>query len=357
MDVLRYSAVQAETVIKAEINARTTCVTSRSTVLSNCTTCQSIVSGQTATRQAALAAFDTCWVQCREPCLLRRPWETTQWASIQSLTGASLGFKVCDTETQFNCGKCCQWTVPAGVTRARFQLWGAGGGSGVGCCCGGSPYGSTGAYASVIIPVTASTQYTLCAGCAYCCFPSVGGQGRLPGCQSYVTGTGLSGFCANGGVGRLGNMMAEQGVRNSNRLQVWNCIDSGACFCDHGSSYCFSNSCATCGNIQFLPGATYRGEASGSTSVVYGIRGIWPGICWDTNHYGNQCHAPIYGFENTSRCCNCATSGNCCGCVCRAACGILQIPAAGGIMSWNMGGGTGTCGDMGRMGMVCVTYC
>ena len=34
-----------------------------------------------------------------------------------------------------------------------------------------------------------------------------------------------------------------------------------------------------------------------------------------------------------------------------------QHPGMGGWASHTMGGANGICGDMGRMGMVCITYC
>ena len=349
MDVLAYSAFNQQVTLNQQITAKTSCLSTKCS--------------ETAALQAAAAGFDAaaiCWVQCIEPCLLRTPVTgVSYWAQIPSLTGASTGFKVCDAQAQFNCGATCSWVVPAGITRARFQLWGAGGGSGVGCCCGGSPFGSTGAYASVIIPVTAGNTYTICSGCAFCCFPSVGGVGRMPGCPSWVTGTGLVSFCADGGQGRLGNMMAALGGYNTQRLQNPLCTASGPCFCNGGGDFCFTSSCATCGIIPYAPGAAYFGTTNStiSPSIVYGIRGSWSLMCLSTNNYGYECHPPIYGFESTSRCNPSYAGGNCCGYMCRAACNILQVPGAGGFYSHQMGGGTGGCGDMGRMGMVCVTYC
>ena len=112
------------------------------------------------------------------------------------------GFKVCDTTSYKRCNASCNWTVPAGVTCARFQVWGAGGGSGTGCCCGGSPNGGNGAYASIIMPVTAGQTYALCAGCAYCCYTERA-QMTADGDASYVQGQGLTNFCAEGGESNI----------------------------------------------------------------------------------------------------------------------------------------------------------
>lgn len=352
MDVLAYSAFNQQVTLNQQITAKTSCLSTKCS--------------ETAALQATAVGLSTsaiCWVRCIEPCLLREPNQTSFWSCIPDLTGASSGFKVCNTAAQFNCGFCCQWTVPAGVTRARFQLWGAGGGGGLGRCCGGSPFGSTGAYASVIIPVTAGDTYTLCAGCAAFCRTCTNNYaqptGRFPGCQSFVTGNGLCNFCANGGPARLGTWLAAYGKTNPNRLSSIAAESAGACLCNAGHYYCFSNSCATCGIIPYVPGASYFGTTTSATSpsIVYGIRGMWPLICFDTNHQGYQCHPPIFGFTSTSQCVL-TWSSTCCAGGFSAAGGTLQIPGAGAYASTTSGGCTcGQCNDIGRMGMVCVTFC
>ena len=349
MDVLAYSAFNSQIQLNQQLVDKTSCLATKCS--------------ETADQQAAASSLDAasiCWVQCVEPCLLREPYRTSFYACIPSLSGATEGFKVCDTSAQFNCGRCCQWTVPAGVTRARFQLWGAGGMSGAGCCCGGSPFGSTGAYASVIIPVSEGDTYTLCSGCAFCCFTySTSGSQRIPGCPSWVQGNGLCNFCANGGQGNLGNWMAALGRTPPTQISIPG-FACGSRICNSGGDFCSSSTCSNTGGIIcYVPGASYFGTATStsSPSIVYGVRGMWPGICFDTNHYGCQCHPPIYGFTSTSQCIIGWTSGTCCGYNCRAAAGYLQFPGAGGWATIAMGGNYATCGDMGRMGMVCVTYC
>ena len=349
MDVLAYSAFNQQVALNQQITEKTSCLSSKCS--------------ETAALQAAAAGFDaaaTCWVQCREPCLLRCPYAITNWDYIPSLTGASTGFKVCDTQAQFNCGATCSWVVPAGVTRARFQLWGAGGGANKApCCCGDNPFGSTGAYASVIIPVTAASTYTICSGCAYCCMAAntAAGTQRMPGCPSYVSGTGLVNFCAAGGSGTIGTWMAAYGKSSPCHFGTNAC--TGHSICDTGGTTCVPSGCESGGIIPYVPGAAYFGTttSASSPSIVYGVRGMWPLICWDTNNYGYQCHPPIVGFVASSQCNPSYTSGSCCGYNCRAAAGYLQIPGAGGFYSHAMGGGVSLCGDMGRMGMVCVTYC
>lgn len=116
-------------------------------------------------------------------------------------------------------GCCCLWTVPSGVRRVFFELWGAGG-NGHGACSNGRCQHYAGAqggyYNSKMISVCPGWQYTICAAGVFpCCqFDCVGNQG----CSSYVTGCNLSNFCAWGGAG---------GCANGN----WN----EACFSDFGN--------------------------------------------------------------------------------------------------------------------------
>lgn len=107
----------------------------------------------------------------------------------------------------------CTWTVPTGVNRVTFEIWGAGGGGGAVCCCDcykGGPGGAGGGYSTVTISTVPGCQYVACAGyggmadivgnCTlhWCCY------GR-PGGTSYVTGFNLSNFCATGGEGGRGD--------------------------------------------------------------------------------------------------------------------------------------------------------
>ena len=313
---------------------------------------------------AAFSSQNLCWLTTVEPLLLKQ-MNVSCWCYIPGLpsdsgSGATNGLKVCNICPQFNCGECCLWTVPAGASKIRFQMWGAGGGSGAGCCCGGSVFGSTGAYASVMIPATPGCQYTVCSGCAYCCFPTTTtGSGRMPGCPSYVQGYGLENVCASGGQARMGEWMGMYGKANTYRMSHISHPDAGPCFCNTGADYCFHNSCATCGQIPYVPGADYYGTVdhpSSTGDMVHGIRGYWPSICFDTNNYGHQCHAPIYGFASSTCCSPSWTSGTCCGKNCSAGNGYMQVPGAGGFYSHMMGGSNGICGDMGRMGMVCISW-
>ena len=274
------------------------------------------------------------------------------------------GIKVCDTSQYHRCGCCCQWTVPGGVTCARFQIWGSGGGSGTSCCCGGSPNGGQGAYASVIMPVTAGQSYTLCAGCAYCCHTERA-QMTADGCPSYVQGQGLTNFCAEGGES---NIFCERKTRcHYQPNQNNSCQYMGGCICNTGTDYCEDNvQTPAPGYLQnrmdaMMPVAasckTHYGSATGGT--VYGIPGSFS--FWKHNHGSyNMCskHGGTYGFPQCS-CCQATFSnenGGCCyqACSCQAMC---CIPGAGAWGYATCGGDTNGFSDIGKTGMVCVSYC
>ena len=300
------------------------------------------------------------------------PYQYGVWAQIPTGSGWVGGFKVCDTSGYYRCGACSTWTVPGGITCARFQVWGAGGPSGSGCCCGGSPFGGTGAYASVIMPVTAGSVYCLCAGCAFCCY-AIRGQSDADGCPSCVAGPGLTNFCAEGGEGNKFCQMTTRCIIGPT-VSSW-CTFPGGCLCNNGSDYCFGfnsnqymqgNCCDTAANpdmrypmISSLK--LFYGSAVGGT--VYGVRGSFGEFALDQNHYGYHKHPPIYGFENQSQCCLTFTSGSCGGHNCSANTALtggstasLLIPGAGGFAVHTMGNCTSICGDAGRMGMVCVSF-
>ena len=355
MDVLAYSAFNRQKRLEAEVNQKRHCLTQI----------------DDASRNASTSPETVCWLKCIEPCLLREPYHTEYWDRIPGLTGPGVqGFKVCSTD--FICGFCCQWTVPAGATRARFQIWGAGGGSGSRCCCncvGATPFGATGAYASVIIPVTPADTYTLCAGCANCCTALSNSSSRVPGCSSFVVGNGLCNFCAEGGGGRLGEWMSEFGSCSI-------CYVSGTANCcgtnilNNGTEVYGCNQ--TYGIIPYVASASYFGTTTSATnpSIVYGIRGMWPKfgitnerlVCTALPYTICNVHPPIYGFEKESMCvgitggtANYGTNAPNFG---AASLGYLRIPGAGG---W-WGAATTTVGscyssDPGRMGMVCVSFC
>tara|TARA_B100000686_G_C16791838_1_gene979247 strand:- start:502 stop:1578 length:1077 start_codon:yes stop_codon:yes gene_type:complete len=291
------------------------------------------------------------------------PDDTSLW-TIYTGGGWTGEVEVCDTSGYYRCGASCTWTVPSGVTKARFQIWGAGGGANKPpCCCGHTVFGSTGAYASVIIPVESGWTYTLCAGCAYCCYGyTTENHRRWSGHCSYVQGCKLCNFCASGGQGSMGTWMSMIGTPCTCRYQYYT-NGNGMRFCNNGADWCWDGENSQ-GEVMYIAGAGYHGnikdiENPTAENVVYGLRGIWPRNCWDGNHYGYEIHAPVWDGTQAyeSKCCVQYTSGNCCGCQCSAwAMNCLRMPGAGGWGSHAMGGGNGLYGDSGKFGKVHVCY-
>lgn len=296
------------------------------------------------------------------------PNQANLWCLIPTLpaTGCawSTGFKVCDATGYFRCGATCSWTVPGGATCARFQIWGAGAGRGYGCCCAFVPFGGTGAYASVIIPVTAGNTYTLCAGCAYCCYAQAGYStvNGAPGCQSYVTGTNLSGFCADGGESSLGCELDVRCVYG--KVSGGYCKFLGGCVCSN-NSVCWNGTeqggigAPSCVFDNMFPQIssckTYYGSATGGT--VYGIRGSFGMIAANCDGHPLVQHPPVYGFASASCCLQALASNYVGGCYRSAQSGYMQFPGGGSYANYKCGGGNaGAYGDAGRMGMVCVSY-
>ena len=271
-------------------------------------------------------------------------------------------------------GATCSWTVPAGATRAKFQVWGAGNGTNPGCCCGGSSFGESGGYSEMVIDVNAGDTYTVCAGCScarFCCSGTEPGYG----CMSGVTGPGIcclkadGAYCAQNGCNDMNNARQCTGAGgNCRRWQNIYCTDSGPCWCSNGE-YCGDNSCATCGVVPVYPscctGTMYCTCACGDRTPIHtssrGHFGIQGGGCNDTNIYGYHIRPPIIDadtgleFSCATGCyCQTWTSGGCCGgCLGH---GWTSHPGMGGAGVHVMGGSNQHKGDMGRAGMVQISW-
>lgn len=296
---------------------------------------------------------------------LADPATFTSWTSIIPKLSTETGtLCVYDNSVNFNSGFCCLWTVPVGSTKVRFELWGAGAGTGAGMCCSGSPFGATGAYASVIMTAVPGCQYTLCAGAAnatqLCCTVS----GDVSGCPSYVNGYGLSNYCAMGGCSSLYRMMTmlRGSATGCCRYSSKDALLGGGCICcDSNANYfCFSNSCSSYGEIPRVSDTGRIHYGTSTTGTVYGIPSMYSADCFDTNFYGVWCDQPTMLPNNTvsSICCISYTSGNCCGKVYGGACtGNRCQPGKGGTATHATGGAVSVYGDLGRTGMVRVSWC
>lgn len=364
LDVLTYNALNADIKpLRTTVAAQETCIvntnssiTAVNTTIGQVDACCQTLLGQIAANASNIVAN-------------AGPNQAHMWCLIPELpaTGGSWtgGVLVCDDSNLWNCGRTCTWTVPNGVTCARFQIWGAGAGTGFTCCCGFTPFGGTGAYASVIMPVSAGWSYTLCAGCALCCCATAGGTNDTDGCASWVQGCNLSNFCAEGGEGSIfcqSLVRCLSGVVNNS-----NCVFLGGCICNN-NSVCFGPaiqgggqgglgvpSCCFDAYYPMISSCkTFFGSATGGT--VFGIRGSFGGIGLNCNGTVLVQHPPIYGFASTSCCCCIITTNYASGWCRSAQNGFLRVPGAGGFAHFKCGGGTSNAGDRGKFGMVCVSF-
>lgn len=108
----------------------------------------------------------------------------------------------------------CSWTVPSGVSSVTFEVWGGGGGGGATAatcdCCARAMSGGGGGYSMKTITVNSGDVYTVCAGNGGCTSSGTGWGSESSYCSagingnpSWVTGTGLTNFCASAGQGGI----------------------------------------------------------------------------------------------------------------------------------------------------------
>lgn len=273
------------------------------------------------------------------------------------------GIIVCDNSGQFRCGSNCAWTVPAGVTSALFQIWGPGGGSSANCCCGGAPFGPSGAFFMTELTVCPGEVFCLIAGCAFCCYATQttpGGNSEdscVMSCSNTNTcikvESGYSCICSwNCDWAAAGGQVAcNWQIPNNSGCGVAGC--SGWNFCHDNNPmgvetpFLFS-SCAWCENITDVK------------NFGYGIPSIWPRITIPETGLIDPAYTvspPVFGFEEFT--CGfdlVAGTTTCFGCNLRACLGFQQGPAFGGYASRVHGGCNACGGDAGGMGMICVSW-
>ena len=126
---------------------------------------------------------------------------------IYDATSFSLNECACNYGNQIH-----SWCVPPGISQATFHVWGAGGPASATTGCGSTVPSGSGAYAYKTISVTPGDCYNITVGIMWCCcsevtagatwqtapVQSTGGNWGTYG-KTYVTGTGLTNFCADGG--------------------------------------------------------------------------------------------------------------------------------------------------------------
>lgn len=212
-------------------------------------------------------------------------------------------------------GCCCLWTVPTGVRRVYWEIWGAGGNGNGACSCDRCHHyagAGGGWFNSKMISTNQGCEYTVCAGGVYPCY-SRECTGLANGCTTYVNGYNLSNFCAIGG---------EQGRAETS----------------------WANPCFSYWSCCLNPGA------NGGDFGMGNHYGSWGGAfaCHCHNQFTNPTAAPFLGG-------NVETPLQ----VCWIRCGCWTVPyghGAQGAMSTYCG--TSCCGQggTGGAGVVKITY-
>lgn len=230
------------------------------------------------------------------------------------------------------------WKVPADATDIIFEIWGAGGGGGNGCCCTRGIPGGAGAYAFKRL-----TGNDVVPGCSYSMEIGLGGGGFTASAQgteggkTFITGYGLTNFCANGGA-----------------------PGCACCF----MCCCTWHTCVLSSNCVGGPCALFYGADGGAVGNP-GAGYMW---CYD-NHCWNKQLVPypgglVNGKGGWLPGTQCANTG--CGyCLMHWAAAQLQwggsysdrnyIPGLGGPSGWTCGGGC-CYGVYGTPGLIRISY-
>lgn len=219
------------------------------------------------------------------------------------------------TASQNNGGACCLWTVPAGTSYIRFEIWGGGGSGGGTCCCMQGHPGGSGAYAIKTLTadqIVSGSQYTICAA-GTSCFSNT--NNGCVGYDSYVIGCGLSNFCAKGGGNGCTNCNAWQSNCHQCRQNWCRCGAFGGDICSWGA----------CG-------------ASRITMYCFGQGQQWAPVASGT------VSGPVFSGGG----CTCQGFGG------SAMCGPIH-PGGGGFSAQQFGGGC-RCSWYGAAGAVSVTF-
>jgi len=232
------------------------------------------------------------------------------------------------------------WTIPSGTTEVLFEAWGGGGGGAVACCCAHGPGGGAGAYVYKKIQgadVVPGCQYQVCVAENNCRTSSKTGR---RGCKSFITGNGLSNFCAEGGFG--GCMY----------IQVQGCTWLTP---RRNESQCTYGCCAI-----------YYGGDGGAV----GLPGAYYAIC-----YINRCHNKFFfpypgglvsakgGYVSSRHQCGYCNCNYCEWCAAKKTVGFGQgnaccssgVPGLGGVTAHSCCNGP-ICGSGGHGGLIRISY-
>ena len=189
-------------------------------------------------------------------------FNSTQWGSgwgnvlldgFTNIYGGACWQNVCDTSGRQWCPGFC---VIPGVTTLQFEIWGGGGAGANACCCQQGSPGGSGAYAMKTLCASDLGLDTLGGFCYLLniappttCSGSCSG---VQGCKSFITGCGLSNFCADGGMGGRTCCFIFHDAFGANLTGTFgpggsgpSAFDSGGCYTlDPVSGSCTAKDCA-----------------------------------------------------------------------------------------------------------------
>ena len=294
-----------------------------------------------------------------------KDWKRCLYPKVSTGLG---GFKVCAADSYSSAT--CSWVVPAGVTKAQFQLWGAGGVTNQVCCCSVTPFGVSGAYQLVTMNVTPGETIVLNSGCncsnnnSQSCINACGSS------SSYICKASEFTFFASGGFSDGSPMAADYG--SYSKLAYQQCMFNA---CDNVITNKPSTSSPTNFGWCTQPETTVRaivpmsyashvtwGDITTADRVKttrnvtqYGVNGLWGALNYLCHGDPNSAlfSAPSVGFDGCVYAFSITTS-SCSGCQRGVAQGYPYVPGHGGSPTI-MAGGSTCYGDWGRMGMICVT--
>ena len=276
----------------------------------------------------------------------------------QSMLNNETGSIIVETNAAhcLQAGASCVWTVPAGVSEAQFQIWGAGG-TGTGCsgsCCSFGLPGGSGEYTYVRMAVSPGEIYTLCAGGAYeqgSCYSST----CFDGCNSFVCGSNSTCIMSCGGSFGYAKMCGSTARSFYPELATpYSSANSGNLHQTNGDQ---------CRGAHFgKPGFRCSGHAMGQITSANTIKmsAKVPSIVGGTKSCGNSiCYMCQYSHSVTPdhTICNYGTgwTGNAGGCCMDTVAAWNQpgIGGAGEIQACNI---NAVYGGRGRSGSVIVKY-
>ncbi len=279
------------------------------------------------------------------------------------------------------------WTVPTGMSLAKFELWGAGGGGAGSNCCMQGVSGGSGAYAHKEISVTPGDRYVLCLGdySEYCCTQRcqtgqacLAKQTGYKGPTAWVSGNGLTNFCAEGGNPGVTAFCPAYHM-HGREPEGGSCGRTCCCYCwttcelfTGGSSIRTldsDNDVMRCACYYGADGGVRGTRGYMKTSCcnlsandhACGIRwGVpYPGGYWDKPNRGGRGGVIEVSYQWCCYCCGLATIGSC---VVSGRLGggvganAVHMRGTGGVSS-SSADGQNSCGGRGGPSAIWISYC